>query len=417
MFLRSWAAKIRLTVAVDDNVQINPGASFSSPLHTVDNVAQTFTLGVGAGLTTQAVRQEDVEFLVSFKDIETDNDAGMMRTALYHGCAPEPGLLLESDLGLKRFIDAALRPVESGILKPGNNIGPSASAPPAIPKADLSTLALETRKVDPNAVPIASINQLASQSIKADQMSKKLMDAFGIPPNVGSMTAQQLKDEPQKDNAESIKKLLANSNEATVVETRTQAIINNIVKPRYSIAQASLDSSCMKPVADAQFEALAESTNVSAFVIETDKAADTATDKPDGTQIGKELKQSADALDKVYKARDKVIEATNKMAKKMRTCTIVTENIKKEKAKEGPPVYDPISTITETINFYVTVTGNVTPTWKLVRVTAPASGNFLSGTRKDTNTLILTMGRPVPGANGGAQASTAMDNAILYSIL
>jgi hypothetical protein len=54
------------------------------------------------------------------------------------------------------------------------------------------------------------------------------------------------------------------------------------------------------------------------------------------------------------------------MALKMSDCTVATRRIKAAEKKAGPPVYDPISTISETVNFYVTVTGSVTPTWKLV---------------------------------------------------
>jgi hypothetical protein len=104
------------------------------------------------------------------------------------------------------------------------------------------------------------------------------------------------------------------------------------------------------------------------------------------------------------------------MARKMLDCSKKTSVISEVKKKAGPPVYDPVSTITETVNFYITSTGSITPTWKLVRVTAPIAGTFLSGIRKDTNTLILTMGRPVPGPNG-TQASDAMNNQILYSVL
>lgn len=415
LFLRSWAAKVRLTIAVDESSQINPGASYVTPLRTVSNVAQTFTLGVGGGATTQAVRQEDIEFLLSFKDIEAENDSGKMNTELYDFCRPLPGLLLESNLGLKSFVDAALKPVETGILKPGNNIGPGAGTPPAIPKADLSKLVAERRVVDPNAIPAASIRELASQSFKVDQFSKKLIQKFNISPEVAEMTAKDLesKNPTNKNNAEKVKKLLANSTEATALETKTQAIVNNIVKPRYSIAQGSFDGSCIKPVSELQFEAVAQSTNVSAFVIDTDKAAETAADN---TNIDKALQDSEKALAKAYLARDKVIDATNRMADEMRVCAKKTIAVRKEKEKEGPSVYDPISTISETVNFYVTLTGSVTPTWKLVRITAPLSGTFLSGTRKDTNTLILSLGRPVSGPNG-TQASLAMENQILYSIL
>jgi hypothetical protein len=74
--------------------------------------------------------------------------------------------------------------------------------------------------------------------------------------------------------------------------------------------------------------------------------------------------------------------------------------------------------ISETVNFFVTGTGSVTPTWKLVKVTAPLAPVFLSGSRKDTNTLILAMGRPAAAVAGGAiTASNAMNNQILASIL
>jgi hypothetical protein len=423
LFLRSWAAKVHLTLAIDDSAQINPGASYTAPLHTVNNVAQTFTLGVGGNATTEAIRQEDVEFLLSFKDIDAENNKRTMQSPLYHYCQPEPGLLLESDLGLDQLIDAALKPVETGILKPGNNYGPSAGAPPAIPKADLSKLAVEKRPVDPKFIPVESIKTLGSLSVKLNQFSQKLTGALKIDPDVAEMTGPELKEKnpADKDKAEKVKKLLANSAEAASIETKTQAIINNIVKPRYTIAQGSLDSSCITPVSEAQFEALAQSANVSAFVIETDKAAETVSEQQDGkpiddAKIDKALADSVKGLNKVHTARDSVIAATNLMADKMGDCAKATTELKKAKKKEGPAVFDPVSTISETVNFYVTFSGNVTPTWKLVRVTAPTAATFVSGMRKDTNTLILTMGRPVPGANGTV-ASPAMDNQILYSIL
>ena len=88
-----------------------------------------------------------------------------------------------------------------------------------------------------------------------------------------------------------------------------------------------------------------------------------------------------------------------------------------EKAKnKRPTLYDPIETISETVNFYLTVSGSITPIWKLVRVTAPLAPTLASGSRKDTNTLILTMGRPLI-ADGKAQASMAMNNQILASLI
>ncbi|MGO9682415.1 MAG: hypothetical protein ACLPTZ_07475, partial [Beijerinckiaceae bacterium] len=53
------------------------------------------------------------------------------------------------------------------------------------------------------------------------------------------------------------------------------------------------------------------------------------------------------------------------------------------------PLYN---TFTENITFTATFGGNVTPTWKLARVSANSSGTLLSATRTNTNQLTITMG-------------------------
>ena len=263
----------------------------------------------------------------------------------------------------------------------------------------------------------ASLIDLKATSSKSDKLGQVLSEYFDVKSKFQSMNAKELQDnstapaitdqdKKDKADAEQAKKartLLANSTEATELETKTQAIINNIVKPRCAIAEGSFDKSCLGPVAELQFEALAQSANVSAFVVQIDNT--------------KDVDISNRALGRAQDAHSAVITATNDMARKMENCSLKTAEIKRAKKEAGPPVYDPISTITETVYFYITVTGSVTPTWKLVRVTAPIAPTFVSAMRKDTNSLILTMGRPVTGSNGDLVASESMNNQILYSIL
>jgi hypothetical protein len=71
-----------------------------------------------------------------------------------------------------------------------------------------------------------------------------------------------------------VKKIVANSEEATKEETRTQSIINDVVKPLYAIAATSLDASCFAPVTKSQFEAITWSAEVSVNVIKVDNATD-----------------------------------------------------------------------------------------------------------------------------------------------
>jgi hypothetical protein len=80
------------------------------------------------------------------------------------------------------------------------------------------------------------------------------------------------------------------------------------------------------------------------------------------------------------------------------------------------PLYN---TFTENITFTTTFGGNVTPTWKLARVSANSSGNFLSATRTNTNQLTITLGpiqnppTPTSPAQLKQGAQTQHDNTVL----
>ena len=106
---------------------------------------QSFSLGLGAGVTTEAVRQEDIEVLFSFSDMIKDFKKP---SALgpYDHCHFPDSLFLESDSGLKPLIDSALEPVGTGVLHVGFNVGPGA-APPPIPVDQVSALATRLRDI------------------------------------------------------------------------------------------------------------------------------------------------------------------------------------------------------------------------------------------------------------------------------
>lgn len=70
-FLKQWSAKVHLTIVVDDTFALTPGATVNAPLHnsypnvgpsslggtSIAAISQSFSLGFGAGYTTEAVRQ------------------------------------------------------------------------------------------------------------------------------------------------------------------------------------------------------------------------------------------------------------------------------------------------------------------------------------------------------------------------
>jgi hypothetical protein len=365
---------------------------------------ETFSLGAGAGFTTEAVRQEDVEFLVSFSDMTTEFQKPAKRD-LYNGCQFENGTLLESDLGLAALVNSSLDPIASGVLYQGNNVGPG-PAPPAIPASQLKDIEKQLNELRdasaglPKPSPNQSITDIANLLQDKSQVNS-LIQKFQIPNEMISKSENQFKSENQTEppGVKSVKNILVYADEANREEKRTQSIINNIVKPLYGIASNSLDPLCMKEATQDQFEAITWSAKVSLAVIDVDKA----TTDDDATT----------ALESLRSAKKQVIDFTSKMISEIRACSARA----KVKQASGPPQYDAIDVISETVNFYVTMSGSLAPGWKLVQVTAPLAPTFLSGFRKDTNTLILAMGRPVIGPAGGVASSSAMDRQIFASIL
>jgi hypothetical protein len=54
--------------------------------------------------------------------------------------------------------------------------------------------------------------------------------------------------------------------------------------------------------------------------------------------------------------------------------------------------YPPFNTFTDDVTFIASFGGNITPTWKLARISANTTGTLLSGSRTSTNEVIVTIG-------------------------
>jgi hypothetical protein len=170
-----------------------------------------------------------------------------------------------------------------------------------------------------------------------------------------------------------------------------------LVKPLYGVASStSLEPHCLAGITFNQDKAIISSVDLSSHVVQVYQATDDSSKGKAFDQAGKDFA--------------KIVDFANTMLTDYGACAV-------KKWKNPPKVYDPIDAIAETINFYVTASGSVTPIWKLVAVTAPLAPTFASAQRKDTNTLILSLGRPVISADGSVSASAAMNNQILASLL
>jgi hypothetical protein len=75
----------------------------------------------------------------------------------------------------------------------------------------------------------------------------------------------------------------------------------------------------------------------------------------------------------------------------------------------------PYTVLTEEITFVATLSGNITPVWKLSRVTVNPSGNFLTASRSKTNDLTLTFG-PVTKATADQHNASLIGSATASAI-
>lgn len=123
-WLHSWTAQANLNLIVNDQSQLTPGATFTEPLRAatiplkVTNFAQSANLGLGAGTNTTATRNETITFTVSMNELMDEFGKGQ------HNCDFPDKIDLQSELGLKEWVEAALSPVADGDLSVGYHKAP-----------------------------------------------------------------------------------------------------------------------------------------------------------------------------------------------------------------------------------------------------------------------------------------------------
>lgn len=381
-FLNGWGAKVHITLAVDNTGSLNPGATLIEPLAS----SQSRSLGLGVGISTEAVSTTDFEFFMSFAELKKEYDANRPTVETY--CPAPPGLLLQSDLHIEELFDRALEPVGSGLLRVGKHPGFGGTTPPATPEAEIPNYSKfesafkDLRKQQPNPpspLPQYKIDEFLNKQTGPNFLSKQnLIDLHTIDEN--KQIALQL-------------------------ENKAQTYINNIVKPVTDIMVASFPA-CVQTMTQLRNEAIIRAALVSGAKIDVDRATVIADSDAALAKLREALEGKAGKDGKKSGGLEQEVED---VLAELKTCPL-----KKQPAPK-PQMYDPLDLISQTMNFYITSSGSVTPSWKLVQVTAPLSGTFASASRKDTNTLIIAFGRPDLSKSGGG--NTAVSNQILTSTL
>jgi hypothetical protein len=118
-WLHSWTVQANLNLIVNDQSQLSPGVVLTQPLKAVTvplkltNAGQSFNFGLGAGLNNTATRNETITFTVSLQELMDQFGRGQ------HNCDFPNSMDLQSELGLKQWVSAALSPVAYGDLVVG----------------------------------------------------------------------------------------------------------------------------------------------------------------------------------------------------------------------------------------------------------------------------------------------------------
>lgn len=392
-FLSQWTSKVRLTIVVEDNGSIHPGVSVTEPLRLA---AETFTIGIGGGLSTQATRTVDIEFYLSFPEMIAEF-AGLARqpdlaAARYDSCKFEDGVLLESNLDLKAVLDKALDPVAHGVLYPGRH--PGGGAPP-IPSNEFTAYRSTLRNLSSISMPgIITVEVARARNPAAATTFRNIEELMEI--QKGSADAAQLNAIEQKKRQD-LNDAAQNVEKAAKLAANAKSIVGDVIGPLFDVANAMMAKSCLGTLVETKYHATAQAAIVAFKKTDVDTA------------------NSVEASNAALAEQQKAFDATVTFARDFVEKATVCARVPVEAVPGRPAIYDPINVIGETINFNVTLSGSVTPSWRLVRVTAPVSSPFLSASRKTTNTLIIAMGRPSPDA--GSPGSPAIDNQVLYSIL
>jgi hypothetical protein len=402
LFLTEWAAKVHMTIAVDDTAAITPGLTYSDPLdkpvatRLIPATTEFFTLGVGGGFTTQAIRTEDIEFLFSLKEVEKDFTDDKRRNGLFQVCNTS-GQFLESDLGLQPLIESAVKPIKDGVLKAGPEaIGPGPPPPAGKVMDDKATrqalkdLAAASKPVDRGSLTIESALSLAREPGKFDYLVQEFKDVKSVP--FSTLDANGNRPAVHAIN------VISDVTQAGQIEKHVQNVINNVVKPLDALYSPTLPPACLKTVNEFRDEAIQASIDVSIAV----DTINTANEKHDQETIETQFT-------KLKGFADTVSARTMSMAQAISGKTCQTPKPKDVAS------YDPIDLISEQVTFYVTLTGSVSPAWKLVAITSPIAPSLFTATRKDTNTMILALGRPA--AQGGLSGNVAVSNQILAGML
>lgn len=420
-WMNKWTAQADLTLAVNDQSAIAPGAVFTQPLTTeslpmrVTNMARSASLGVGASASTTAARTEIVSFSVSLKEIR-DEFKNKTPAEVDEKCHPHNMVGLNSDLGLKEWFDSALGPVQNHLLTPGHHSAPkgpgggggaaggAAAKPQKLTVTTFNTLEVLARGLNKDDTLRAQLyvvydeyellGELSAmlQGVQAGMNKNSAWDSGDFQLHLGNFSSLQQTFQIQ-DLAPDALNRLAKLGDAKAIEK----IFGNLPAAPSKAQLGALMTAVSNDLMQIQRAML---NDITPAVTQLELICDCNPPKKDSTNTvdADTLKRYSDAL----------------------KCLNTMVGLLKANLPPAPaPLDPPIDAISHQVQFIVVLSASANPSWSLLHFKGPTatSGNFASLNGTNTDTLTITIG--VPGSQatvnsrGALTLSTALANQLI----
>lgn len=405
LWFSKWDATTKLELVLNDQSGVAPGLTFTSPLVNgynfaggpssiplhpgtaftpmVGSVAQNFSFAIGGTASTQSFRTDDVQFTVSLSELVKEFEFGLnddQKSKLYMDCMDEghelpENAFLESNLGLKEWIDSAMGPTEPkepwlpAYLTEGYHPVVSAQGPSNPPKPAATASTAGGRKA---AVVLPPQEQIVEELKSIDTQLSTLKKSLDV----------------LKDNFEK-------------VVTPIFSLVSNLpgLCPQVEAAQAK-DFGRFELAAQGLFD----DANKLADIVR--KATIVADDQKPPTG-GMRLSDAESTLDSVRQDISLINQNIAGANHNAGGLYAAYTQCKKQNKSAPQPKDPPIDNLTHSVQFILAAGANATPSWTFVRIKT-GSSPLLSVSHSYTQTLSIVLASP-----SGGKASPSAEQQLL----
>jgi hypothetical protein len=405
-WLSQWDATVHLELVLNEQGGVAPGVTYSPSAF-----SHSFSLGIGGGITTQAVRTDDVQFSLSMAELIDEFDLKRAETeGYYNGCTHHgkelgDGAFLNGGLGLEEWTDSALGP--TGCLSSDGETAPSQTCEeghgfrylrPGVHPSVSSAATAKPQSVSPVTIATPAAAGLGARCTDVDCIKKAVQ-----------RLQQQL--DPKGKLTTDLDKLKSNL-KTIIAPMYANAKSQPKLCPRLP-AEAETDYSNATTLAD---EKLTEANGLVYSIGDAIKdvvPGDVCASYQDSycNAVNSQIDTADAAIVTLSKEELIAAEAGKGIYKITRDCPDLLITSEKK-----PALDPPLDNISHTVQFVVASNVTATPSWTLARFKSSTSPSLASLSHNNTQTLSIVLG-PASNAKVPVGNQSAIDAAGLNATL